>query len=87
MNRITILCKKANKLVSKVIEQGSLEGKSYYSFKDIEDAPLITIATDNGITYLESCTCVHHSVKGGLPEVNMKQLCSYVLAVYKSLGK
>ena len=87
MNRITILCKKAEKLVDKVVEQGSVDGKTFFTFKDIETAPLVTIATKNGYTYLESCTCKHHSIRGGLPEVDMKNLCSYVLAVYKYLGK
>lgn len=85
MNRITILCKKAEKLVDKVVEQGSIDGKTFFTFKNIKNAPLITITTKNGYTYLESCTCQHCSIFGGT--TNMKQLCSYVLAVYKYLGK
>ncbi len=91
MNRITILCKKANQLVDKVVCEGtySVGGttKTYFSFKDIKDPPAITITCNGKYTFLESCSCSQHSIHGGLPEVNMKQLCSYCLAVYKSLGK
>jgi len=84
MNRITILCKKAEELASKVVEEGSLEGKSYFTFKDIEDPPAITVTCNNDITYFEICTCRHCSVFHGLyPYV----LCSYKCAIIKYLGK
>ncbi len=89
MNRITILCKKAEKLVSKVICEGTYQvgstTKTYFSFKDIKDPPSIVITCNGRYSYLEACSCTHCSQFGGI--TNMKQLCSYVLAVYKSLGK
>ena len=93
MNRITILCRKAEELVTKVIFEGENElekdgiitRKSYFTFK-LKDPPSVTITSNGQYTYLESCSCKAHSVIGGLPDVNMKNLCSYTLAVYKSLG-
>lgn len=93
MNRITILARKAEKLQDKVVFEGEHEleregeviRKSYFSFKDIKDPPSITITCNGRYSYLESCSCVHCSVYGGI--TNMKQLCAYALAVYKSLGK
>jgi len=79
--------RKGTRLVNKVVEEGSLKNKAWFSFKDIDDPPSIVLANNGKYTYLEACTCTHHSVHGGLPEVNMKNLCSYVLAVYKYLGK
>lgn len=49
------------------------------------DGKKVCIANDGKYTYLESCTCTHHAVHGGVTD--MKMLCSYVLAVYKWLGK
>ena len=87
--------KKAEKLQGKVVFEGENEiekdgivtRKSYFSFKDLKDPPSLTITCNGKYTFLENCTCSQHSIHGGLPEVNMKQLCAYVLAVYKSLGK
>ena len=94
MNRITILCRKAEELVPKVVFEGENElekegiviRKSYFTFKDIKNPPSITITCNGRFTFLENCTCSQHTINGPLPEVNMKNLCSYVLAVYKSLG-
>ncbi len=87
MNRIINLCRRAENLKDKVIEQGRTDSKIYFSFKDITDPPVICIHTNGKYTYLESCTCKAHSILGGMPEINMKNLCVYILAVYKSLGK
>ena len=81
----TAIFKKAEGLKVIVIEDGSIRGKSYYTFKDTENPPLITLACNGKYTYLESCTCTHHSIYGGGPKVDMKNLCSYVIAVYKVL--
>ncbi len=88
MNRITILCKKAEQLVDKVVCEGtySVGGttKTYFSFKDIKDPPAITITSNGDITYFETCTCQHCSIfHGSYPHA----LCSYKLAVIKYLGK
>ena len=83
--RISIF-KKAEELKERVVKQGELRDRAYFTFKDVESPPLITLACNGKFTYLESCSCLQHSIHGGLPQVNMKNLCAYVLAVYKSLG-
>lgn len=78
--------KKAEELVDKVVFQGSKEHKGYFVF-NISKTPLITIASDGKKTYIESCTCKHHSVHQGMAErmENKLMLCSYSIAVIKSL--
>ena len=81
--RLTIF-KKAEKLKDKVVCQGDIRGKSFYTFKEIENPPLVTLTCNGKYTYLESCTCTHHGLHGGVTD--MKILCAYVLAVYKKIG-
>ena len=83
--RVSIF-KKANSLQHKVIEQGTARDRAFFTFKDVEDPPLIILVCNGKYTYLEACTCTHHSLHGPMPEVNMKNLCSYVLACYKYIG-
>ena len=78
--------KSAEKLKDKVIKKEQTSDRAYFTFK-VENPPLVTLYCNGQITYLESCTCKAHSLLGGMPEINMKNLCMYVLAVYKSLGK
>ena len=78
--------KKAELLKDKVVEQGSLDNKSFYSF-EIDNAPLITIICNRKYTYIESCTCQHCSIFHGIAErvKNHSMLCSYKIAVIKAL--
>jgi|TARA_Y100000310_G_scaffold344207_1_gene455727 hypothetical protein len=77
--------KNAESLKDKVICEGESEDKLFFTFKDIKDPPLVTIHCNGKYTYLESCTCMAHSIHGGV--INMKNLCQYVLAVYKIYPK
>ena len=76
--------RKAELIKHKVVKTDEKGDKAYYTFKDMNEAPLITIVSKGKYTYLESCTCRHHSIYGGF---KMEILCSYTLAVYKSIGK
>jgi len=73
---------KSLKLVDKVIQEGEAHNREFFSFKDIEDPPKITICYEDKKTLIEVCTCTNCSVLGGVyPAV----LCSYKLAVLKAL--
>ena len=77
---------KAEKLKNKVYIKGTTRDRAWFSFKGLDDPPVVILKLEPGkYTYLEACTCTHHSVHGGMPLVDMKNLCSYVIAVYKSL--
>jgi len=78
--------KKAKDLQGKVYLQGTTSNRAWFSFKELDDPPVVILKLEPGkYTYLEACTCTHHSIHGGMPNVDMKNLCSYVIAVYKSL--
>ena len=69
---------KAEKLKHLVKLEEETKDKSYFDV----DGKKICLANNGKYTYLESCTCTHHSTFGGITD--MKMLCSYVLAVYKN---
>ena len=77
--------KKAEQLKSKVIIEGEALNRTFFTFKDMENPPSICIISNGQYTYLEYCTCQAHSLIGSMPNVDMKNLCSYVLAIYKIL--
>jgi hypothetical protein len=82
--RVSIF-RKAEKLKDKVICEGEAHNRIFFTFKDIPNPPRISLFCNGQYTCLESCTCQAHSIHGGMPQVDMKNLCSYVLAVYKTL--
>jgi len=92
VDRITILCRKAKKLKELVVFEGESEvengegivtRKSYFTFKDLNDPPSVTITCNGKITYFEVCTCQHCSIFHGLyPNV----LCAYKCSIIKYLG-
>jgi len=77
----TSIFRNAEFLKDKVVEEGQSRDKIFFTFKDIKDPPAITLTCNGKYTYLETCTCSHHSIHGGV--TGMKMLCQYVLAVYK----
>ena len=81
--------RKAEGLQTHVIEQGSIKDKAYFTFKDIDDPPLITLALEDGkYTYWESCTCTSCSIHTGTAQFGGKHpWCAYQSAVDKYLGK
>ncbi len=74
--------KDAEKLKSKVVFEGSGRKLYFYSFKDLEDAPVVSIEIADGKTMLRNCTCTQHSIHGG---ISPETLCSYNCAVIKAL--
>lgn len=88
--------KKAEKLKDLVVLDGEIEiergeeiiKKSYFTFKEIADPPLITLANNGKYTYLESCTCTSCSIHLGTASLEGKHpLCSYQIAIMKYLGR
>ena len=73
---------KAEKLTKLVKLEAELPNKAYF---DVDGKKVCLALKDGKYTHLESCTCTHHSLHGPMPQVNMTNLCSYVLAVYKRL--
>ncbi len=79
--------KKAEELKDKVIEDGEAFNKAYFTFEEIENPPLITLALEKGkYTFIESCTCTHCSTHLAVAELKGKlNLCSYKIAVLKAI--
>ena len=74
----TSIFKKANSLKDKVIEQGEGRQMFFFSFKDIENPPIVSLKSDGKKLMLNKCDCKHHSIYGGIAP---QTLCSYNLAV------
>jgi len=72
---------KAEKLKDQVVFEGEARGRSFFKVGDYN----IVFLCNGKFTYLESCTCTAHSVYGGDPRIDMKNKCSYTIAVDKAL--
>ncbi len=71
--------KKAELLKDKVILEVESINKAYFDVDGIK----ICLVHNEKYTYLESCCCKSHSIHGGITD--MKNLCAYILALYKKL--
>ncbi len=71
----TSIFKKANKLKKQVTKQGDSRQYAFFTFKELEDPPVVCLEVD-GITKLKSCTCTHHSIN----QIH-NPLCAYQVAV------
>ena len=67
--------KKASKLHDVELE-GESRDRIYLRVGDYG----VTIFCDTKNTFVEKCTCTHHSIFGGLPGIEMRNLCSYTLS-------
>ncbi len=74
----TSIFKKAEELKSKVFFQGSGRNLDYFSFEDLDNAPVVTLECDGKGT-IATCVCSHCSIH------TYRYLCSYKIAVLKAL--
>ena len=89
-NSIILVFPELKKFCKECKGKGEIEGELHkkchgVGFKRITYE--VEIVCNGKYTYLKSCDCDQHIIHGRMPEVEMKNLCSYVLASYMYLGK
>ena len=64
-------------------EENNFVCKTCHGAGKLSEIVNVDLKFNGKYTYLHSCTCMHHALHGGVTD--MKNLCSFVLAVYKVL--